>query len=80
MESDQHGQGYFTVALVEALKGRADYNHDGVIYLTELDTYVADRVKTLTGGQQHPVTSKPTTIRAFPISQAMTGELPATGQ
>lgn len=68
MESDEHRHGYFTVALVEALRGKADYNQDHLVYLTEIDTYLADRVKQLTGGQQHPVTTKPATIRSFPLS------------
>ena len=69
MESEEHQQGYFTVALLEALTGKADYNKDGLVYLTEIDTYLSDRVKTLTQGQQHPVTTKPATIRSFPLSQ-----------
>jgi WD40 repeat protein len=69
MESDRHQQGYFTVALLEALNGKADTNQDQLVYLTEIDAYIADRVKTLTDGMQHPVTSKPTTIRSFPISK-----------
>ncbi len=69
MESDQHQQGYFTVALLEALQGKADTNQDQLVYLTEIDAYIADRVKALTQGMQHPVTSKPTTIRSFPISK-----------
>jgi WD40 repeat protein len=69
MESELHQQGYFTVALLEALKGKADTNQDHLVYLTEIDAYLADRVKALTDGMQHPVTSKPTTIRSFPISK-----------
>ena len=69
MESDRHQQGYFTVALLEALNGKADTNQDQLVYLTEIDAYISDRVKTLTDGMQHPVTSKPTTIRSFPISK-----------
>jgi uncharacterized caspase-like protein len=71
MESDDHRQGYFTLAMIEALAGQADYNQDGLVYLTEIDTYLADRVKTLTQGRQHPVTSKPATIRSFPLTRAM---------
>lgn len=69
MESQEHQQGYFTLALVEALSGKADYNHDGLVYLTEVDAYLSDRLKTLTQGQQHPVTAKPATIRSFPLSR-----------
>ena len=38
-------------------------------YLHHLDAYVTDRVKELTRGRQHPVTSKPSTIRSFPLSK-----------
>ena len=69
LESDEHEQGYFTLALVEALTGKSDYNGDGLVYITEIDAYLADRVKTLTAGQQHPVTTKPATIRSFPLSK-----------
>ena len=66
MESPQVGHGYFTLALVEGLSGKADYNHDGVVQLNELDLYVTDRVKELSKGMQHPVTARPTSIRSFP--------------
>jgi hypothetical protein len=69
MESREHEQGFFTVALIEAFSGKADYNGDGLVYLTEIDAYLCDRVKTLTQGKQHPVTAKPVTIRSFPLAR-----------
>lgn len=69
MESAEHHQGYFTVALLEGLRGQADFNQDGLVYLSEMDAYLADRVKALTGGRQHPVTSKPSSIRSFPLGK-----------
>lgn len=69
MESEEHQQGYFTLALLEAFAGKADYNHDGFVYLTEVDAYLAERIKELTHGQQHSVTVKPATIRSFPLSK-----------
>jgi len=49
----------------------ADTNHDGVITLAELDAYIADRVKELTDGKQHPVTCRPSTIRSsLPVGVA----------
>jgi hypothetical protein len=44
-----------------------------VVYLTEADAYLCDRVKELTQGQQHPVTTKPATIRSFPLGKPPTG-------
>jgi uncharacterized caspase-like protein len=71
LESNTHKNGYFTVALTEGLSGSeySDSNRDGLIYLTELDAYVSQRVKELTNGQQHPVTAKPTTIQSFPLAK-----------
>ncbi len=69
LENNQFRQGSFTLAVVEGLSGKADFNKDGVVYLNELDTYVTDRVKELTKGQQHPVTAKPGSIRSFPLAK-----------
>lgn len=66
-EDESWGHGAFTTALIDGLQGAADYDHDGTIYLNELDLYVTERVKVLTNGGQHPVTQKPTTIRSFPL-------------
>ncbi len=68
VESSTVGHGYFTLALVEGLSGKAA-NKEGVVYLHTLDAYVTDRVKELSKGQQHPVTVKPTTIRSFPLAK-----------
>jgi WD40 repeat protein len=68
LESNERRQGYFTLALVEALSGKAA-NKEGVVYLAALDAYVTDRVKELTGGRQHPVTAKPTSVRSFPLAR-----------
>lgn len=69
LENNEHRQGTFTLAIVEGLSGKADFNKDGVVYLNELDTYVTDRVKELTRGQQHPVTAKPGNVRSFPLAK-----------
>jgi WD40 repeat protein len=75
-EQDSWGHGAFTKALIEGLQGAADYDRDGTVYLNELDLYVTERVKTLTGGKQHPVTEKPTTIRSFPLAKPWSGLKP----
>jgi uncharacterized caspase-like protein len=61
--------GYFTLALIEGLSGKADYDKDGVILLTELDLYVDNRVRELSRDEQHPVTAKPTTVRSFALAK-----------
>ena len=69
LESNAQRQGYFTLALTEGLSGKADYNHDGTVFLHELDGYVTDRVKDLTRGQQHPRTAKPTSVGPLPLAR-----------
>jgi len=64
-ESAAWGHGAFTKALIEGLEGKADLMHNGSITVSELDAYIAERVKTLTEGRQHPVMSRPTTIPDF---------------
>jgi hypothetical protein len=54
--------------LVEGLAGKADISGDGIITVSELEYWLAERVKDLTGGQQHPTTAKPNSIRDFPIA------------
>ena len=68
LESAKEGHGYFTLALVEGLRGKAA-NSDGVVYLHQLDAWVTDRVRALSKGQQHPVTTRPTSIRSFPLTR-----------
>lgn len=68
LESNEHRRSYFTVALTEALQGKAAKT-EGAVYLHHLDGYLKDRVKELTKGQQHPVTKWPTSIRSFPLSK-----------
>ncbi len=69
IESADWGNGAFTMALVEGIaQGRAALLATGSITLSELDAYVAERVKELTGGRQHPVMAKPATITNFPLA------------
>jgi hypothetical protein len=69
LENDAERQRNFTLAIVEGLSVKADLNKDGVVCLNELDAYVTDRVKALTGGRQHPVTARPVSIRSFRLSR-----------
>lgn len=58
----------FTKALLEGMGGHADLQNDGAIMLNELIFFVAERVKELTGGQQHRTMVRPGSIRDFPIA------------
>ena len=62
-------QGFFTLALVEGLSGKADYNKDRVVYLNKLDRYTTRRVQLLTQGRQNPIMAKPPTIHSFPLAR-----------
>lgn len=66
-EREKWGNGAFTKALIEGLSGKADYLGKKRITVNQLDLYVTERVKQLTGGKQTPATAKPGTIRDFPI-------------
>lgn len=69
LEHAAEQSGLFTLGLTEGLSGKADLNRDGVVYFSELDAYVSERVKELSRGRQHPVTSKPGTVRSFPLTR-----------
>ena len=68
LESNEHRQGYFTVALTQGLAGGADYDEDSVVDLKELDLFVTKEVKKLTGGRQHPVTKTPANFVPPPLT------------
>jgi hypothetical protein len=67
-EQDGWNNGAFSKALIEGLTGKADLSGKGVITVNALEYWLAERVKTLTDGKQHPTTAKPETIRDFPIA------------
>jgi uncharacterized caspase-like protein len=68
LEHADWAHGAFTLSLIEGLeKRKADIRPDGIIYLRELDFYVAERVKDLTNDQQHPTTQKPSSISLMPV-------------
>lgn len=69
LESKSVGHGFFTLSLVEALTGRADFNNDGYVYIHELDFYAFNRVRQLSQGQQNPTTGRPPNIRSFPLAK-----------
>ena len=72
--------GFFTQALTEGLSGQADYNKDGLVYLTELDAYLYNRVKDLSNDRQHPLTAKPVSFVPFVLSAVMPGTVRFPGR
>ena len=69
MESSATRAGFYTLSLTEGMYGRADFNHDGIVYLNELEHYAALRVQQLSGGRQNPTLGRPPTVRPFPLSK-----------
>ena len=68
-EKQEWGNGAFTKAVVEGLRGKADLASRRKVTVALLDYYVSERVKELTGGQQTPVMGKPGTVPDFPIAE-----------
>jgi uncharacterized caspase-like protein len=71
VERDEWQHGAFTKALLEGLEGRADGyggKKDGVIETKELGAWVIDRVKELTGGEQHAQYLPPPDLPPFGLA------------
>ncbi len=68
LEDPAWGNGAFTKALVESIQGKANYTGSGTITINELDLYLSERVKELTGNRQTPATRKPDTVPGFPVA------------
>jgi WD40 repeat protein len=67
-ERDDWRHGAFTKALLEGMEGKGLHYNPGVITIDELNLYVKERVKELTGGLQHPVDLKPKEARNIPFA------------
>lgn len=67
-ESRAWGNGAFTKAIIEGLRGKADYGKTGRITLNMLDLYVSERVKELTRGLQTPTSARPSAVADFPLA------------
>jgi tetratricopeptide (TPR) repeat protein len=68
LEKDSLYHGVFTYCLLEALRGEADANHDGIVNFAEAGTYLTEEVPRLSGNQHVQVL--PNTIEAndLPLS------------
>ena len=55
MESEEFKHGIFSYFLLEGLKGKADFDGDGLVTVDELYPYVSDNVARASGQEQHPV-------------------------
>lgn len=64
-ESARWGNGAFTKAVIEGLKGRADYTRSGQITVSMMEHYIFQRVMELTQEAQTPTSAKPGTVPDF---------------
>jgi uncharacterized caspase-like protein len=55
VEDDDLQHGVFTYHLIEAMKGKADYDTDGFVTVDEAYRYVSEKVPNATEQQQHPI-------------------------
>jgi hypothetical protein len=55
VEDDELEHGVFTYHLIEAIKGKADYDTDGFVTVDEAYRYVSEEVPNATDQQQHPI-------------------------
>jgi uncharacterized caspase-like protein len=76
LENRTLGHGYFTQALIDGLRGAADYNKDGYIHLSELVLYVETEVERMSEGRQRPAVGKPPTIPSFALGKVSPGAKP----
>ncbi|MDX1908807.1 MAG: caspase family protein [Bacteroidia bacterium] len=53
-ENPLWGHSAFARAALEGLRGAADYSHNQIVSLNELNLYLSERVSELTQGRQHP--------------------------
>ena len=68
-ESEKLGHGVYTHFLLEALDGKADTNHDGIVTLKEVDLYVSRETNAYVR-EQYKTTQRPS------IKGEMEGDLP----
>ena len=55
VEKDELQHGVFTYYLIDGLKGKADWDRDGMVTVDEAYRYVYEQVPKATGQEQHPV-------------------------
>jgi WD40 repeat protein len=58
-------------AVVEGLRGAAARPQNPVIMISDLNGYISQRVRELTGGNQKPMMAMPKTIEDYPISRRL---------
>ena len=67
------GHGVFTYYLLEALKGAADKDGDGIVDLQEMMDYTTSSVVRATANAQNPMVGKTAYDGSFPVAQILPG-------
>jgi WD40 repeat protein len=69
MESPVIKSGFFTMGFVEGLRGKADFNKDGFVFINEASAYAAARVRQLSGGDQNPTLGRSPNLKPFALTK-----------
>lgn len=72
-ENAAWGNGAFTMALIEGLKGKASYNESRNITVSMLDLYLSERIKSVTKGQQISASAKTYDLPDFVLAAPQEG-------
>jgi hypothetical protein len=67
IEKKNWGNGAFTKALIEGLRGAADFRKEGVVTHQGLSYFLGQEVRKLTGNLQTPVTAVPVGVVDYPM-------------
>jgi hypothetical protein len=75
-EDAKLNHGYFTLAVMEGLAGKAGMNKKGEVHLSALDQYVFDRVTDMSNDLQHPSMGRPPFIYSFALARPTAARKP----
>jgi hypothetical protein len=68
LEGEQWQNGVFTYSVLQGLKnGKPDRNGDGIVTVSELESYVIETVGSLTAGAQNPTVRHENLDYDFPV-------------
>ncbi len=68
-EKAEWGNGAFTKALIEGLRGKADFTRAGRVTYAALNLFVSEEVGRITEGRQRPVFISPRGIPDFALAR-----------
>jgi hypothetical protein len=71
LERDEWNNGAFTKAVVEGMHGAAARPGLDTISVSDLQSYISQRVKELTYGNQRPVMAMPKTVEDYWIAERL---------